>query len=208
MNRMFQKIENEIQICCQSFSEINDKRKNILLAYAEYLQQKIDKKLPIQLVYVCTHNSRRSHFGQIAALLAAHYFDIKRVSTFSGGTEETEFNSNAINALKLLGFEIYSNEETKNPIYKVFFSDNFFTTCFSKMYTHQANPSNQFAAIMMCSDAEQNCPFISGAEYRVATTYEDPKKSDGTTLQNETYKNSFIQILTETLFVFSQLKNN
>jgi protein-tyrosine phosphatase/arsenate reductase len=85
MNSMFQKIENEIQICCQSFAEINEKRKNILLAYAEYLQQKIDKKLPIQLVYVCTHNSRRSHFGQIAALLAAHYFGIKRVSTFSGG---------------------------------------------------------------------------------------------------------------------------
>lgn len=205
---MFQNIENEIQNCCQSFAQMSEERKNLLIEYAEYLQQKINQNLSIQLVYVCTHNSRRSHFGQIAALVASHYFDIKNVSTFSGGTEATDFNSNAINALKLLGFEIYTNQEKNNPTYKVFFSDIFFTTCFSKIYTHHANPTNQFAAIMMCSDAEQNCPVIPGAEYRVATTYEDPKKSDGTTLQNETYKKTFIQILTETLFVFSQLKNN
>jgi arsenate reductase len=205
---MFQNIEKEIQVCCNSFAQISEERKNLLLKYTAYLQQKIDQNLSIQLVYVCTHNSRRSHFGQIAAMVAAQFFDVKKVATFSGGTEATEFNPNAIKALKLIGLEIYSNEEKNNPTYKVFFSDNNFTTCYSKVYNHVANPTNHFAAIMMCSDAEQNCPIIAGAEFRVATTYEDPKKSDNTSFQNETYKNCFIQILTETLFVFSQLKNN
>ena len=205
---MFQNIENEIQVCCNSFAQISEERKNILIKYTAYLQQKINQNLPIQLVYICTHNSRRSHFGQIAAIVAAEYFDVKKVSTFSGGTEETEFNPNAIDALKSLGFEVYSNEEKKNPTYKVFFSDNHFTNCFSKVYDHITNPGNHFAAIMMCSHAEQNCPIISGMEFRIATPYEDPKQSDGTSSQNETYQNCFIQILTETLFVFAQLKNN
>jgi protein-tyrosine phosphatase/arsenate reductase len=157
---MFQNIEKEIQVCCNSFAQISEERKNLLLKYTAYLQQKIDQNLSIQLVYVCTHNSRRSHFGQIAAMVAAQFFDVKKVSTFSGGTEATEFNPNAIKALKLIGLEIYSNEEKNNPTYKVFFSDNNFTTCYSKVYNHVANPTNHFAAIMMCSDAEQNCPII------------------------------------------------
>jgi hypothetical protein len=45
-------------------------------------------------------------------------------------------------------------------------------------------------------------------EYKIATPFEDPEQSDGTTSQNETYRNCFIQILTETFFVFSLLNNN
>ena len=50
----------------------------------------------------------------------------------------------------------------------------------------EANPKSDFAAIMTCSDAEQNCPFIPNVALRIGTTYEDPKKSDGTSLQDET----------------------
>ena len=58
---------------------------------------------------------------------------------------------------------------------------------------------------MTCGDAEENCPFIPGVELRIATTYEDPKRSDGTPLQEQTYLERFKQIATEVLYAFSKI---
>ena len=93
-----------------------------------------------------------------------------------------------------------------NPTYEVSFGKNLSTTCFSKVYDDEVNPKSDFAAIMTCSDAEQNCPFIPGVALRIGTTYEDPKKSDGTPQQEETYTARFRQIATETLYAFSLVR--
>lgn len=188
------------------FAAIPDERKKILQKIADFIQTRYDKNQPINLVYICTHNSRRSHFGQVAAAIASSYYNIDNVATFSGGTEATAFNPNAINALKTIGFEINSDGKESNPVYQVNFGKALSTKCFSKVFDDAANPKTDFAAIMTCSDAEQNCPFISGATLRIGTTYEDPKKSDGTNLQDETYLARFKQIATETLYAFSLVK--
>lgn len=206
---MFPKIQ---QICIdliQQFDSISPERKVTLVKISDHMQMKLDEKLSIQLMYVCTHNSRRSHFGQIWSAVAAEYFSIPKVNTFSGGTEATSFNPNAIQALKNSGFEIFSAESTSdNPRYTVQFGDSQETVCFSKVYDDSANPSAAFVAIMTCSDAEENCPFIPGVELRIATTYEDPKKFDGTALQSEKYSERSHQIAMETLYVFSLLKKS
>jgi arsenate reductase (thioredoxin) len=174
---------------------------------AKYIQGKYDKGEPIKLVFICTHNSRRSHFGQIAAALAADFYCIDRVEVYSGGTEATAFHPYAIKALTDLGFLINSEDEkVKNPKWNVYFGVNESTVCFSKTFDDTANPSNSFAAIMTCSDAEQNCPFVPGTELRIGTTYIDPKKSDGTPDQDATYQARFLQIATEMLYVFSLVK--
>jgi arsenate reductase len=109
--------------------------------------------------------------------------------------------------LKETGFEISTEELTANPIYKVAFGTNklHFTTCFSKVYDDSFNPSSKFAAIMTCSDAEQNCPFIPGVELRIGTTYSDPKAFDGTPQQAEKYVERSNQIARECLYVFSKI---
>lgn len=204
---MFQKIRTLALDLVSHFDEIPQERKAILAKIAAYIQTKYDKNEPIQLVYICTHNSRRSHFGQIAAAVAADFYCIDNVHTFSGGTEATAFHPNAINALRGLGFDIHSAAETvKNPIWQVQFGNQSSTTCFSKVYDDAANPTKNFAAIMTCSDAEQNCPFIVGTDLRIGTTYNDPKASDGTPQQDETYKARFLQIATEMLYAFSLVK--
>jgi arsenate reductase (thioredoxin) len=203
---MYQKIRQFTQSLEDDFKLIPTERKELLQKITGYIQEKYNQNLSINLVYICTHNSRRSHFGQVAAALAANFYNIESVSTFSGGTEATAFNPNAIKALKNIGFEISSNEKLVNPTYQVSFGSNLSTTCFSKVYDDEANPKSDFAAIMTCSDAEQNCPFIPGAALRIGTTYEDPKKSDGTPQQDETYMARFRQIATETLYAFSLVK--
>jgi arsenate reductase (thioredoxin) len=204
---MYQKIRRLTQELTKQYKQIPQERKFILQRIATYIQEKYDKSEPIKLVFICTHNSRRSHFGQIAAALAADFYCIDRVEVYSGGTEATAFHPNAINALLNLGFTINSEDENmKNPRWNVHFGANKSTVCFSKTYDDKFNPQENFASIMTCSDAEQNCPFVSGSEFRIATTYIDPKKTDGTPLQNVTYQERFLQITTEMLYVFSRVK--
>lgn len=203
---MYQSIRSFLKNIEQDFAIIPDERKDLLRRISNYIQTRYDKNEPINLVYICTHNSRRSHFGQVAAAIAAAYYNIDKVATFSGGTEATAFNPNAINALKTLGFNVISDEKEVNPTYQVNFGNNLSTTCFSKVYDHESNPKIDFVAIMTCSDAEQNCPFIPGVALRIGTTYEDPKISDGTPQQNEIYLARFKQIATETLYAFSLVK--
>ncbi|MBN8693491.1 MAG: protein-tyrosine-phosphatase [Bacteroidetes bacterium] len=203
---------NSIKTYCDdlesSFEEISSDRKSLLSKIATYILEKRSENKTINLIYVCTHNSRRSHFGQVWAQVAADYYQIENVSTFSGGTEATAFNPNAINALKRVGFKIETTDSSLNPHYEVYFSEKTKPIeCFSKVYNDSVNPQNNFAAIMTCSDAEENCPFIPGVELRIGTTYDDPKAFDNTPLQDAKYDERCRQIALETLFVFSLVRN-
>lgn len=203
---MNSKIKSLCEQLSQQFDSISLERKLLLDKISTFIQGKKDANLPIQLVYVCTHNSRRSHFGQIWAAVAADYYEVKNVTTFSGGTEATAFNPNAIHALVGLGFDINTSDTSNNPIYNVDFGGLEASVCFSKVYDDSSNPSTNFSAIMTCGDAEENCPFIPGVELRIGTTYDDPKAFDGTELQNEKYTERALQIGLETLYVFSIIK--
>lgn len=203
---MFAEIEHYCNELTQSFAEISSERKMLLEKISKYIADKLKHNETINLVYICTHNSRRSHFGQVWAKLASSYYHIPNVHTFSGGTEATAFNNNAINALKRIGFKIDKEVEGTNPVFHVKYDEHEEDIlCFSKVYDHPKNPSKNFAAIMTCSDAEENCPFIPGVELRIGTTYSDPKAFDGTALQDEKYSERCRQIALEAFYVFSKL---
>jgi protein-tyrosine phosphatase/arsenate reductase len=204
---MYPLIKTYIDSLTKEFLSIPEKRKDILENITNYIAKKQATGSAINLVYICTHNSRRSHFGQVWAHVAASYYGIKNVNTYSGGTEATAFNSNAISALKRIGFNIKAIDTDKNTRYRVFHDDKESpSVCFSKTYDAATNPQKEFAAIMTCSDAEENCPFIPGVELRIATTYDDPKAFDNTPQQDAKYDERCKQIALETLYAFSLVK--
>lgn len=204
---MFPAIKTYCTELTNEFSAISKERKVLLEKITAYIAQKQKENKPVNLVYICTHNSRRSHFGQVWAKVAADYYGIQNVNTFSGGTEATAFNTNAINALKRAGFDIKPTHIEKNSLFHVFYDDQQKPIeCFSKVYDDPKNPQKEFAAIMTCSDAEENCPFIPGVELRVGTTYDDPKAFDNTPQQDQMYDERCRQIARETLYVFSLIK--
>ena len=203
---MYSAIQQTCDDLVTLFPSISTGRREILSNLAHYIQQKKEQQMPIKLVYICTHNSRRSHFGQIWSAVAATYFGVSNVETFSGGTEATAFHPNAIQALRTMGFEIVQEDQSSNPKYTVRFGEQKSMSCFSKVYNDSVNPSHAFAAIMTCSDAEENCPFILGIELRIGTTYDDPKASDGTPQEAAAYLERSTQIALETLFVFSLIQ--
>ena len=190
----------------QEFNSIPNDRKLLLDKLTEYIRSKQTKNKVINVVYICTHNSRRSHFGQVWAQVAAAYYKVANVHAFSGGTEATAFNNNAINALKRIGFDIKATTDQKNPTYQIVFDEQEKPiVCFSKVYNHPPNPQSEFAAIMTCSDAEENCPFIPGVELRIGTTYNDPKAFDNMPEQDAKYSERCQQIALETFYVFSKI---
>lgn len=187
------------------FDSIPEKRKEILEKITAYIQQRKDSNKPISLVYICTHNARRSFFGQIWAQTAASFYGIDNCTTYSGGMEVTRCHPNAINALQNQGFETHSNSDSTNPLYEINYGGNDNMLCFSKLFNDSTNPAQDFAAIMVCSDAETNCPFIPEAALRISTTYDDPKEFDGTPLEEEKYLERANQIALECLYIFSNV---
>ena len=189
------------------YDRIPDERKAILGDLAEYIQQKMDAGEAARLVFICTHNSRRSHMSQLWAQAAAHYYGIPEVYTYSGGTEATAFNPRAVAAMQEAGFDIAVEQPGENPVYlAVYAPDIAGLEVFSKVYDHEANPGRGFAALMTCSHADQNCPFIPGAESRIAIPYDDPKDFDGTPQEEEAYRERSRQIAREMFYTFSLLR--
>ena len=188
------------------FEKISETRKEILIELKNYLWYKYKKRQKANLIFICTQNSRRSHFAQIWLATGISYYSLKNINTFSGGTSVTEFNKTAITILKKIGYNINS-PTGNNPIYRVSFSKNISSLkCFSKKYNSSFNPNENFVVIMTCSDAEKTCPFIPRAEDRILLPYDDPKIFDGTNYEEEYYEKSCKKIATEMLFSMSEFQ--
>lgn len=185
---------------------ISEERKVILKPLIDYLKDKISANKSIRLNFICTHNSRRSHLSQIWAQTMAACYNINNVSCYSGGTEATAMFPKVEETLRTQGFQIVKLSEENNPVYSVKFSKNEPSIiAFSKQFSDDFNPASDFAAIMTCSSADKGCPMVFGCDKRIAITYEDPKKSDGTPHQTETYLKRSLQIAREMKFVFSNV---
>lgn len=200
-------VETKIKQLKDSFSLISGEREELLNQFADYISNKLKEKKEINLTFICTHNSRRSHISQIWAQTAAEYYNIPNVKCYSGGTEATAFNPRAVKVMKKGGFKIEKQDDSDNPLYLVHYSDDKEPLeCFSKVYSDEFNPQKDFAAIMTCSDADENCPVAFGAEARFPIRYDDPKEFDGTELEEEKYDERVEEIGKEMLYTFSKVE--
>ncbi|MCC9642859.1 protein-tyrosine-phosphatase [Rhodopirellula sp. JC740] len=187
------------------WDQIPDTRRDELKQMAGYIRDSISKSGSVQLTFICTHNSRRSHLTQIWAKAAADRMGLTGVQTFSGGTETTAMNSRVASALKRCGFQItQEKEDATNPVYAVRYSDDADPLlCFSKVFHEAPNPKSDFAAVMTCSSADEACPIVPGCDLRLPIQYEDPKVSDGTDVESATYDERNRQIAREMLYAIS-----
>ena len=191
------------------FSNISDERKALLKTLTAFISEQSTHGRPVNLNFICTHNSRRSHIAQLWAQAAAHYYAVPDVHAFSGGTEATALNLSAAKALQEAGFEIVKTADGNNPRYTAEFSkDAPPVTLFSKTHDDVINPKRDFAAVMTCSHADENCPVIPGASIRVSITYDDPKAFDGTPLEADKYRERVMEIGREMLYAFSAVRSN
>ena len=203
----FPKLQKFVQSLNKEFDFIEETRKALLQQAAKQIAQLSTEKESIKLTFICTHNSRRSMFGQIWAKTAAVWYGIDNIETYSGGTEATAFNERVVAALQRVGFKVESKGETINPLYNIYFDDAQVPILgYSKLYNAQENPQQDFIAIMTCDHADENCPFIPGALKRMPITYNDPKEADDTERETEIYDERCLQIATEMFYIMSLIK--
>jgi arsenate reductase len=190
-----------------NFNQIPSERKTALKEICDYISQRQILHKDIELTFICTHNSRRSHISQIMAQAAAAYYGVGNLNCFSGGTEVTAFNINAVKALRNIGFKIDATNSLSNPVYEVKYSSTAPTLiAFSKLYTSMPNPQKEYGAVLTCTQAEASCPIVQGADGRFKLPYEDPKLSDGTPEQDKVYLERCKQIGLEMLYLFNLVK--
>lgn len=185
-----------------STNQISQDRKEHLKNLASAFSEKIQGKEILNLNFICTHNSRRSQIAEIVFRLCAHHFQLDGFQVFSSGTEETALNERVTVALRKHGFQVELVEERENPIYAIFFSDQREEepAMFSKTFEDESIDT-PFSAIMVCGDAEENCPFISTADDRYSLKYLDPKYADETPDEGKVYAEKVVEIGTEIYFL-------
>lgn len=193
----------QTQINQFSSQNISVERRRVLQSLVGFINSKVFNNQPINLNFICTHNSRRSHLSQIWASAMAYHFRVKNVNTFSGGTEATALFFKVAETLEKQGFEVLQLSQEQNPVYGIKFATEApAVICFSKKFDHPFNPSNNFAAIMTCNSADEACPVLLGAEARFSIKFNDPKAFDGTDQMDVKYAERSLEIGQELWWVF------
>lgn len=200
-----------LQEIIQSFAgaaPLSEARQALLQPLIDFIRTRRSAGETIRLNFICTHNSRRSHLGQIWAQTMAHHFGVKNVYCYSGGTEATALFPKVAETLQQQGFEVLRLSVGDNPVYAVKFAANEAPViCFSKTYDHPFNPQGDFCAVMTCNSADENCPIVFGAAARIPVKYDDPKAFDGTDLQTVKYAERSLEIGREMYHVFANIEH-
>lgn len=202
MNRqIYPKLSASCMDLLEESGQIGDARRTELRKLSDYLRSTATPRL----LFVCTHNSRRSHLAQAWAWAAGLFFNQAGVQTFSGGTEATALYPQAGMALKDAGFELSSGPEARNPKYTLKAGGHIPPILlWSKVFDDAANPRSDFAVITVCSDAEEACPAVPGTKVRIHLPYEDPKAFDDTKRKAAAYIERSRQIGRELLWAFRE----
>ncbi|MGI9516976.1 MAG: protein-tyrosine-phosphatase [Pirellulaceae bacterium] len=188
-----------------SLESLPAQRKEMLGGVVDYVMKKLSTDAEVQLIFICTHNSRRSHISQIWCHAAALHYGVEGVTTWSGGTEATACNIRTVRALRRAGVAVVATTDSDNPMYLVQIAENDPPLrVFSKVYSEDGNPVADFAAMMCCSDVDSRCPVVFGADGRFALHYDDPKVADDTPEEASRYDERNFQIACEMFYVMSE----
>ena len=207
----------ELQSTVNRLSDINilGERKKVLQVLIDYvvdMVQKIEDTQAVELNFICTHNSRRSHLAMVWAQTAADINDVN-IKSHSWWTEATAFFHRSVSALQESWFQIEKDawSGAENPVYLVkAFEDKDALRCFSKTFDHDESPRENFGAVMVCDNADTNCPVVLWWK-KIPVKYVDPKEADKDESLDENgkiahYKERSDQIGSEMLYVFSEVK--
>jgi protein-tyrosine phosphatase/arsenate reductase len=200
-------LSSAVRAATSEFDRIPEERKAELKKISHFIELKSAAGERVKVTFICTHNSRRSHFGQVWAQTAAAYYGVGNFKACSGGTEVTACNERTIAALGRAGFAIEDATGGSNPIYLIRYAENAEPVhSFSKVYNANVNPQSSYLAVMTCDQADTNCPLVLGASLRLGIHYEDPKVADGKPEEAAVYDDRCRQIARETFYAFSHVK--
>ena len=163
----------------------------------DWLRKVLAQHGQARLVVVCTGNSRRSVLGALLGNACASYLGLP-ARFFSAGTEPSAVNARTLRALADVGFRVTPTGAAAprgpagepNPIYNLAWSDAPTGQMreYSKSLADPSLPKSNFAAILVCDEANAACPLVPGAACRIALPFQDPKACDGRPQEASAYR--------------------
>lgn len=155
------------------------------------------EKKQSDIIMVCTGNSRRSILGATMGNIVAAYRNKSQLRFYSAGTAPSALNSRTIATLKEIGLVIEATgsqakagaKKDPNPHYRIEWgkAEGSSMVEYSKALDDVVLPGRDFAAVMVCDEADAKCPVVQGADLRVSMTFLDPKAFDGTKDESAEY---------------------
>lgn len=173
-----------------------------------------DDERAAQLLFLCTHNSRRSQLAQVWFAVAAEHYGLA-LETSSAGTDATTVHPSVIRALESAGLQVdvEPHDDGAQPIFLVHYSRLAPPLrCFSKTLAQATTPDDGTlllertrCIVAVCSDADQQCPIGGACKCRLALPYADPKSSDGTDAEAQVYGARSREIALEAFWIASRV---
>ncbi|MEK6260825.1 MAG: hypothetical protein AABP62_19675 [Planctomycetota bacterium] len=198
--RLLPKVEEHLNLLTTGYDMLDESQGAAGRKLVDWIVENYRPGQPLAITCVCTGNSRRSILAATMVNVSAAYYGLPEIRGFSGGTKPSAFNERTVTALREIGIEVTKLGEeaargdaaTANPKHRIRWGSgpedsSMRTIEFSKKYDDAANPSSGFAALIVCSDAEEDCPLIKGASTRIGMPYLDPKAYDGSAIEARKY---------------------
>ncbi len=215
-SRLLPAVRNHADVLTTAFDLIDEPHREAGATLADWIVKNYRPGSKLDVIVVCTGNSRRSILGATMGNIAADYYGLPEVRFHSGGTAPSAFNSRTIAALREIGVEVDPTGEeaprgepkTANPKSRIRWGTSGAEAIeFSKRYDDPSNPKAGFAALMVCSEADSACPNVKGASLRISMPYLDPKIYDGGAYESAKYAERRDDIGRLMLSVMMQAKN-
>ncbi|QSS96048.1 hypothetical protein [Psychroflexus sp. ALD_RP9] len=197
---------------CEQFkaeeSKLSPERIALLKCAAKAISVEVtDAHTPVKLMFICTHNSRRSQLAQAWAFVFSEYYFPNVFEVYSGGTEVTACHPNTLKSLQNIGFDVQARETSTVNAKHLLKFQNSSLSLYSKLYHTSEHPSTHFIAFMTCAQASKNCPVVFGAKHRFNFNFEDPKRFDDTPSAIIEYEKTALEIGRELHFLFNLVKH-
>jgi len=206
---LFQNLRNTCkELQNKGFDNISAEKKDILNQIADYIIESRKIRNSVRVMFVCTHNARRSQIAQACLRAAAAFHKIGGVFSYSAGTEVTELNPATAEALQNIGFEVRKYDALKNPKYAVAYSAEVPASIhYSKLINDISNPQYGFLAVMVCGSADIQCPTVPGSDKRLLLAYNDPSHGN---IENSVsnYLDIANEILRDMLFIMDKVEQS
>lgn len=196
-----------IKLLHDNSSDIPIRRKILLHNSAIESVRILKEEGKINIVYLCTHNSRRSQLAQIWSSFLVQIFKLEKIYVHSAGSEKTTLSDFVILSMGKFGFSFKEINDDEKSAFNVFFNQDRICECYSKDLQDDSIPCESIYSIHTCAEAEQSCPFLKGSIGNFSLNYPDPKQYDSAENPTIHYQETALQIGTECFYFFNAIKD-
>jgi len=196
--------DDTIQKWMSDSASISEERLLELDNLAELTLNTINKHGQAELLFVCTHNSRRSQIAELLCFAILNYFKVEEIDCLSAGTEQTHVNKRIIKAMRSAGFGIETSGFGDHIKYDLITENAMVKVLYSKTLDHILRKGPSMITVMVCDDADQNCPYVPDT-IRFSLNYTDPKFSDDSPEEPHVYADKVDEIGRELTHLVSSI---